>query len=181
VAGDHSQPERVLMPSSSSPLRIPVADLLRRPGASRELQVEARLPDLRTTGAQLSADRPVEVDGTLERIPEGIVVRGTVRAHWEAVCSRCLTPVEGDATVHVDELFEPHPLEGETYGLDDDTIDLEPMVRDALTFELPAAPLCDPDCAGLCPTCGADRNTTTCECRTEDVDPRWAALRSLDL
>jgi DUF177 domain-containing protein len=169
------------MPSISSPLRIPVADLLRRPGAAREVHVAATLGDLRTTGAQISADQPVEIDATLERISEGIVVRGTIHAHWDAVCSRCLTPVAGEATVHVDELFEPHPLEGETYRLNDDTVDLEPLVRDALVFELPAAPLCNPDCAGLCPTCGADRNTTTCDCRTDDLDPRWAALRSLDL
>jgi len=169
------------MPSASSPLRIPVADLLRRPGASREIQVEARLADVRTAGAEVTADRPVEVDATLERISDGFVVRGTVNAHWNALCSRCLAAVEGNATVHVDELFEPHPLEGETYRLDDDIVDLEPMIRDALVFEMPAAPLCDPDCAGLCPTCGADRNTTTCDCHVEDVDPRWAALRSLEL
>jgi DUF177 domain-containing protein len=169
------------MPSTSSPLRIPVADLVRRPGVARDVHVAATLADLRTTGAQISADQPVEIDATLERISDGIVVRGTIHAHWDAVCSRCLTPVAGEATVHVDELFEPHPLEGETYRLDDDTVDLEPLVRDALVFELPAAPLCNPDCAGLCPTCGADRNTTTCDCRTEDLDPRWAALRSLDL
>ena len=168
------------MPPSSSPLRISVADLLRRPGASRDVHVESQLGDLRTTGAEISSARPVEVDATLERISEGVVVRGIVHAHWDAVCSRCLIPVEGEVTVHVDELFEPQPLEGETYRLDDDSVDLEPMVRDALVFELPAAPLCDPDCAGLCPTCGADRNTTACECRTEDLDPRWAALRSLD-
>ena len=43
--------------------------------------------------------------------------------------------------MHVDELFETHPLEGETYKLDDDVIDLEPMVRDASLLELPLAPL----------------------------------------
>ena len=83
--------------------------------------------------------------------------------------------------MHVDELFEPHPLEGETYQLDDDVIDLEPLVRDALLLELPLAPLCAPDCAGLCPTCGVNHNLTRCECVTTEIDPRWAALRSLEL
>ena len=73
------------------------------------------------------------------------------------------------------------PLEGETYPLDDDTLDLEPLVRDALLLELPLAPLCTEDCAGLCPSCGADRNETQCDCRVDDTDPRWAALRSLEL
>jgi uncharacterized protein len=121
------------------------------------------------------------VDVSLERISDGLVVRGAVGAAWTAVCSRCLAPVTGVVEVHVDELYEPHPLEGETYPLDDDVLDLEPLVRDCLVLELPAAPLCRPECAGLCPSCGIDRNVATCDCSTEDFDPRWAALRSLDL
>jgi len=73
--------------------------------------------------------------------------------------------------VHVDELFELVPLDGETYQLDEDVIDLEPMVRDALLLELPLAPLCDPDCAGLCATCGVNRNLTACECVTTRSTP----------
>ena len=95
-------------------------------------------------------DEPVRVEGTLERIGEGMVVRGTVHAPWRAGCSRCLQPVEGTIDVHVDELFETAPLEGETYLLDDDVIDLEPLVRDVLLLELPPAPLCRDDCAGIC-------------------------------
>jgi uncharacterized protein len=83
--------------------------------------------------------------------------------------------------VHVDELFEEEPIEGETYRLDHDVLDLEPMVRDALALELPPAPVCQEACQGLCPTCGIDRNHATCDCGAEEPDPRWAALRSLDL
>ncbi len=117
----------------------------------------------------------------MERIPEGVVVRGHVAAAWQGECSRCVRPVNGHIDVHVDELFELHPLEGETYKLDEDVIDLEPLVRDALVLELPLAPLCDTECRGLCPTCGVDRNESTCDCTFDSLDPRWAALRSLDL
>ena len=116
---------------------------------------------------------------TRVHLPGGGVETG--EAPWQAVCSRCLQPVAGDIAVHVDELYEPAPLEGETYPLDDDTLDLTPLVRDALLLELPLAPLCTEDCAGICPSCGADRNETQCDCRVDDTDPRWAALRSLEL
>jgi uncharacterized protein len=167
--------------ATQSPFRIPVADLLRRHGASRSVQVDAPLDGLSGAGAEVPPTEPVHVDVTLERVSEGIVVRGTIGAHWTAACSRCLTPVEGSIDVHVDELFEPFPLAGETYELDVDVIDLAPLVRDALLLELPATPLCRDDCAGLCPTCGVDRNATSCDCATDELDPRWAALRSLDL
>ena len=166
---------------TSSALRLPVADLLRRPGAARELGLAVPLPRLGNGVAELPDGATVRIDGSLEQVADGIVVRATINAPWRAACSRCLRPVTGNVTVHVDELFEPVPLEGETYRLDDDVLDLESLVRDALLLDLPAAPVCDPDCAGLCPSCGADRNEAPCECRNDDSDPRWAALRSLEL
>ena len=168
--------------SSTTVFRIPVTSLLRRPGASREVQVEGALADIRGPGAEVGDDERISVDLTLERVSEGIVVRGPVRTRWHASCSRCLAPVGGELVVDVGELYERHPLEGETYLLsEDDIVDLEPLIRDALLLELPAVPLCRPDCAGLCPHCGIDRNTSECNCADAEPDPRWAALRSLDL
>jgi uncharacterized protein len=169
------------MPTTSA-FRIPVADLLRRPGASRSVQVTGLLADVRGPGAEVPAGRPIALDLTFERVPEGLVVRGTIAAEWQAACSRCLVPVGGDLAVTVGELYEREPLEGETYRLsDDDVVDLEPLVRDALLLEVPAVPLCRTDCQGLCPTCGIDRNLANCDCAHSEPDPRWAALRSLDL
>ncbi|HXQ54586.1 MAG TPA: DUF177 domain-containing protein, partial [Actinomycetes bacterium] len=57
---------------------------------------------------------------------------------------------------------------------------LDTMARDALVLAFPAFPLHSPDCAGLCPVCGADRNTIDCgHTGTEDIDPRWAGLAGL--
>ena len=169
------------MPTSSA-FRIPVANLLRRPGASRSVEVTGTLADVRGPGAEIPSESPIVLDLTVERVPEGLVVRGDITARWVASCSRCLAPVGGDLAVVVGELYERQPLEGETYLLgEDDVIDLEPLVRDALLLELPAVPLCRTDCAGLCPSCGVDHNLTTCECATSEPDPRWAALRSLDI
>jgi uncharacterized protein len=50
------------------------------------------------------------------------------------------------------------------------------MVRDAIGLQLPFAPLCRPDCAGLCERCGGDRNLGECSCE-EQIDARWAPLQ----
>ena len=169
------------MSSTSTTLRIPLAAALRHPGNSRPVTTAVGLAGLGGGAAEIPSSQPVDVDLLLERVPEGIVVRGTLGAAWTAACSRCLEPIAGDVAVHVDELFETEPLEGETYLLEEDVIDLEPMVRDALLLELPLAPLCRPDCAGLCPTCGVNRNDERCDCATDEPDPRWAALRSIEI
>ena len=64
--------------------------------------------------------------------------------------------------------------------LPDDRLPLDTMARDALVLGFPAFPLRRPDCAGLCPVCGADRNTVDCgHGGTEQLDPRWAGLADL--
>lgn len=167
--------------SVSSGLRIIVADLLRRPGAQRDVHLDASLDQLAAGPVAVLPDAPVHVDAVLERIPEGIVVRGMVEVVWAGECSRCLRPVRGTLAVGIDELFETRPIDGETYLLDHDSIDLEQVVRDAVVLELPPTPHCRDDCLGLCPTCGADRNDVECGCVEVDDDPRWADLRSLGL
>jgi uncharacterized protein len=169
------------MPSTSTTLRIPLAAALRHPGNSRPVSTAVELDGLAGVAAEIKPGAPVAIDLLLERVPEGIVVRGNITAEWSSACSRCLEPVGGEISVHADELFETNPLEGETYKLDEDTIDLEPMVRDALLLELPLAPLCSADCKGLCANCGVNHNLTQCDCVTTEIDPRWAALRSLEL
>jgi uncharacterized protein len=166
--------------SQSNALRVSVTDL-RRPGAARDVDVSATLPGLRTDAVEVPSDQPVHAHLHLERVSDGIVARGEIDARWQGLCSRCLQPVAGATAVHVDELFEEAAVEGETYRLDHDVVDLEPLVRDVLMLELPLAPLCDAECRGLCPNCGTDRNTSTCDCELASADPRWAGLRSLDL
>ena len=165
--------------STSTGFRLLVADLVKRPGAARSVVVDAPLGDLPVGGSRLVGDGTIHLELDLERILEGLVVRGTIAADWVGSCGRCLRAVEGHLVVGVDELFEREPVEGETYLLEHDEIDLEPLARDAIGLELPLVPLCRSDCAGLCPECGIDRNESACECARDTSDPRWAALSSL--
>jgi uncharacterized protein len=158
------------------PLVVGVADLLRHPGARRHDRLTARLPGLHVLTSQVPADADVTVDVVLEAVSDSIVAAGDVRAGWIGECTRCLRPVGGTLEASFRELFERHPTDEETYPLGHDTIDLEPLVRDALLLSLPLAPLCTPGCEGLCPTCGSDRNEQACECGPPGPDPRWAAL-----
>jgi uncharacterized protein len=153
-----------------SGFRIDVADLLAHPGTRRALTLEAALDDLVGTSARVEA--PVSIDLMLERINEGIVARGTVTAVWKAECSVCLGDVERSLAVQVDELFEDHPVDGETYPIEGHEIDLEQLARDAVLLDLPLAPRCEPDCAPE--SAGAsDLEPPT--------DPRWAVLSELEL
>ena len=163
-------------------LRIGVMELRRRPGTQRDVHVTTALPGLQVTGARVPDDAELVVDATLESIEGGAVtVSGTVDVPWTAECRRCLDEVVGSATVDLSEVFEVHPVEGETYPIEGDEVDLEPVVRDAALLHLPLAPLCRPDCEGPAP----DEFPTAVEGEELEEggdgprDPRWAALDEL--
>ena len=159
------------------PFVVNIADLVNRPGARRRERVQGRLAGpIVVVDTFVRTEVPVAVDVLLEWVSDGLLATGTVEGAWEAPCRRCLRPVQGDLRVDVQELFEPEPRDGESYRLGHDHIDLEPLAREALTLDLPLAPLCSADCRGLCPTCGADLNQGDCDCPPAQVDPRWAAL-----
>jgi uncharacterized protein len=162
-----------------SDLRSNVADLLHHPAARRAVRIETNASDLGGVGAARLADEPLVVDVVLERVPDGIVVQGTVEATYHAACSRCLRPITRTVSNHVRELFESDPIDGQTYPLDGEEVDLELPVRDTLLLDLPVAPLCREDCPGLCAQCGADLTETECDCDPNPPDPRWDALKSL--
>ncbi|MFI5052926.1 MAG: YceD family protein [Acidimicrobiia bacterium] len=156
-----------------SALRIDVADLLTHPGARRPLHVEAVITGL--GGAAARIREPVTLDLVLERVPEGIVARGTVLARWESECSVCLCDLSADLDAGVAELYEAVPVDGETYPIEGHELDLEQLVRDAVLLELPLAP----SCAGT----GRERCQPVAAPVAGDrpPDPRWAALSELEL
>ncbi|MGK2957183.1 MAG: YceD family protein [Acidimicrobiales bacterium] len=169
------------MTSAGEPMILRVGPLLRRSGEQRDEALEVCLDDLVVLESRVPADAPIAFDAHLESLNEGIVVTGRLTTSWEGLCRRCLTSVSGTLRPNVSEIFVRKPVEGETRLLEGDHLDLEPVIRDAVLLELPMAPLCRPNCVGLCPECGTDGNIAACECSAREVDPRWAGLEQLNL
>ncbi len=160
---------------AKDPWMVPVATLRRTPGASRrELRV-GRIGRLEVADTVVGEDSEARADVVLCSLDSGIEVSGTVAATWQGHCRRCLVEVEGPVETEVRELYrqrrrrETPDEDEETYPLDSEMLDLRPLVRDALLLELPLAPLCREDCAGLCVDCGANLNEGPCACG----HPNW--------
>lgn len=173
-------------------MRVPITDLLGHPGTSRAVVVDvvpAEMGEEDWGPAEGALEGPLHVDVTLDSVVEGILVRGTVDVDLVLPCARCLQPQRIEHTVPVAELFvdprrEQDVDDEDAYRIDDDLahLDLAALLRDTVVMEVPVRVLCREDCAGLCPTCGADRNETDCGHRPDqEPDARWAALADLEL
>ncbi len=147
-------------------------------------------PDFGTVVIAVPEGKEVQADYRLESVVEGVLLTGSVSARAVGECGRCLDEVAVDINNDFYELFYyPERAkaaleevgeddEVEIVVLEDDRIDLEPLLRDSVVFALPFQPLCSPDCPGLCSECGihlADE-----EDHFHDVvDPRWSTLQSI--
>jgi uncharacterized protein len=161
--------------TSARPFLVHAARLRRSVGSRQHELRRGVIEDLACAGSRVPEGAEIEADVVLESVMGGLSVAGTVRAPWTGICRRCLEPAGGLLELPVREHFTEGGDGEDTYPLHDGEVDLEPMVRDAVLLELPPAPLCRPDCRGLCPTCGADRNLEPCRCEP-GRDDRWAAL-----
>ena len=163
-----------------------VSALLREPvGATRTLHAEgerARVP---------AEDYEASVSGSVElmRTARGVLVRARLSVRPRTECARCLTAFEQQLTLEFDEEFvlerdpesgEPVPdLTPDDFRIDErQHLDLSEAVRQYEQAALPLHPVCRPDCAGLCSTCGTNLNGGRCSCPPQ-TGGRWQALAAL--
>jgi uncharacterized protein len=163
----------------SKPLLINAAELLRRPGSERRLVLQTTTADLGISDRRFDPEAAVAVSLRLESLTDGIVVDGELRAPWADSCRRCLAPADGEVVSEIHELYQQAVTDPDAFEIVGDQLDLVPMIRENLLLDAPIAPVCRQDCAGLCPTCGIDRNVATCQCLVAAADPRWDALSQL--
>jgi uncharacterized protein len=139
--------------------RLPLVFDTRTLGPAAMQSVTRTVPAPASLGIELVSvpeGAELELDVRLERVTEGVLVTGTVRAPLAGECARCLEVFASATEVRFTELFtnDAGDEDADGYLLDGDLLDLEPALRDALVLELPLAPLCAEDCPGLCSECG---------------------------
>jgi len=140
---------------------------------------------------ELTALGPVVWKGQVVFADPGYYLRARLSYEQTLSCDRCLKPIVEPAESDVELLIlverDPgaageHELQERDLGvvyLNGETLETDPILLEQLQLNIPMKPLCRPDCQGLCPVCGEDRNETACSCEERTADPRWAALAAL--
>ncbi|WP_420370500.1 YceD family protein [Curtobacterium sp. L1-20] len=164
----------------NSPYALRVRDLAHRPGEMREHSLDIEVPDAMGAGViAVQVGAQMHIDLRLEGLHEGVLVSGHASAEAEGECSRCLIEISEPVEVDFAELFAYDASEEFDFFVQDDLVDTEQVVRDAVVLALPFQPVCRPDCPGLDPVTG-ERLADIGEPRAHEViDPRWAALSGL--
>ncbi|MFG6401679.1 MULTISPECIES: YceD family protein [unclassified Microbacterium] len=144
----------------------------------REFTLDIPAPEKWGEGlVSIAKDEPLEIDIRLESVHEGILATATVDTRYTGVCGRCLTDIEAPVEVEFQELFTYPGEEAADFEVQDDHVDLESHVRDAIVLSLPFQPVCQPDCLGLDPDTGNRLTASTDDSERTPLDSRWAALQ----
>jgi uncharacterized protein len=144
--------------------------------------------DLSSTEFRQKGELRVSGEAELAAGGEEIRVRGRIGGVLERECDRCLEvtplPIDGGFELYYrraapDNAAEREIDESETEVgyYEGEGVDLADVVTEQVLLWLPMQWICRPDCQGLCPVCGRDRNRAACDCRPGAADDRWAALR----
>ncbi|HMM48498.1 MAG TPA: DUF177 domain-containing protein [Miltoncostaeaceae bacterium] len=139
---------------------------------------------LRLGGQDYRIEAPEDARLTVSRALSGLHLRLRVAGRLVGPCWRCLDEAAVPITIDAREFVAAGRAADAPFeeGLDsvyvaDERVDAALWVRDAFAEAVPPMILCRPDCVGLCPQCGVNRNHQPCECVEERSDPRWAGLR----
>lgn len=164
-------------------VQINVSQLLQAPiGSARSYKVD-EIVDL------ADGNRPVRGEIQLMHSDRSILVKGRLDTAVELTCSRCLSLFSCPLSLDIEEEYfpttdvltgaslPPSSDEPSSFTIDEHNIlDLTEAMRQCVLLVTPMKPLCGPQCAGLCPTCGANLNQSPCSCPPKPADPRWSKL-----
>jgi uncharacterized protein len=147
--------------------------------------------ELNPVDERVSLTAPAAVNGKVRLSGNQVFVSGHVETRAQVECDRCLKAIE----LPVSADFKLEYISGSDYEsteaaelseddlsvsvFDGEALDVDEIVKEQILLAVPTRMLCREDCKGICPECGTDRNTGKCNCVTNDIDPRWAALKKL--
>lgn len=175
-------------------MKIDVSSLLKKSGKRKRYSETWSADELSLDNELYSLADSLEVSLLLYNAEGILEVEGSYGGILEYYCNRCLRemsdplnedvkarfyPPERDLSEAIDETKQAELFIG-NYSKDE-TVDIGRVIREDIVLNRPMQVLCEPECEGLCPECGADLNEEDCGHDTENIDPRLSKLQEIDL
>ncbi|NLL47480.1 MAG: DUF177 domain-containing protein [Firmicutes bacterium] len=167
-------------------MRLNISSLVGRNGASFHIEKEFPADFLREIPEVSKVLSPLIAKLKVTNTGEGYLVTGELALKLALHCSRCLKPLETTLQTSIEEEYLNHPPESDEDPLWDEQplvegneIDTTSLIEESILVSIPMKTVCQEDCPGLCPGCGAVLAEETCDCPDPTIDIRLAPLSKL--
>ncbi|MDQ7094728.1 DUF177 domain-containing protein [Desulfosporosinus sp. PR] len=162
-------------------MKVNVTQVRYRSGESVRFDLMEDFSSFDLGAEALSFSAPVHVQLQVTNTNKAVMVSGTIETELNVICGRCLEPFKYPLKLpYQDEWIFPAQATEELLEsallLEKDDVDISQRIFEQIVLALPMKFVCSDDCRGLCLTCGANLNLTSCSCKEDVVDPRFAAL-----
>ena len=160
-------------------MKIDISRIAKVDGASMDVSVSTVMEGLSDMANGFEFNDPVSFAGTLLNTGGVLKLEGSLTAEYSSKCDRCLKDIKGVMALPVKEDFlsSDKATDTETYIYEGNYVSIDKALKDNVVLNLPARQLCKEDCKGLCAVCGNDFNIGTCQCGSDDINPRMTALK----
>lgn len=157
-------------------MKINVEDIKENLGEFKELSFKEQIEDLKFQGRDIKVVKPAQMEFQVFNTDDSFLVTGSIELELNVACSRCLERFNLPVSIDLEEEVDKEEVE----LIDNQAmIDITKEIDDSIMLAIPMQPVCDEDCAGLCPSCGQNLNEADCDCFMHTVDPRLAKLEKL--
>ena len=168
---------------------IDVSSILKEFGGKISFDDKTEISDLNFGGSDYRFSEPLSVKGGVSNTGGALSLKADVSGVMTTQCARCMKDIDVPIEFTISEtLMRSDEVDGDlgTVSEDDDvivfegnTVNLDEIIENNLIMNLSPRYLCRDDCKGLCPKCGKDLNEEICDCKDDEIDPRWAALADM--
>lgn len=162
-------------------MKVNISSILWSEGSSQNINETLDISTDDFASYDVVAKKSAKLDAVITNMGDYLLLSGEIYASLKLVCSRCLEYFDFQLKTKIEEKFSNKTdiNQDDFYFFEGDTIDLKEMVIQDILLSLPMRPICNEDCAGLCPQCGKNKNLDNCNCSGENLDPRLSVLNEL--
>lgn len=166
-------------------MKLDLSEIAHHPGMHSVQEIDEACPE------EIKCTEPVNGSIRLTNTGTLLLIEGTVKATAVLECGRCLEDFTMPVSAKIEEEFRVEhvgdammvlPMEEDEEASElvkNNILDIGELVRQNLLVELPISPVCKPECLGLCPTCGKNRNMRECSCPPAEVESPFRVLADL--
>lgn len=165
---------------------VNLTDVLTNEGKVLPMQIETGITQVSVSGESYRVLESTPVDFVFTNIGKGRArIEGKAALTFATACDRCLQPVELKIVLCISREAAAPDMDSDRSAqdsrdfMDGYELNVEDLLNSEIVTSWPMKILCKPDCKGICPRCGRDLNTGTCDCDTFVPDPRMAAIKDI--
>ena len=163
---------------------IDLSSIIKDYGGTMPLNIKVCLENTDFLGEEFKFPQGLDVNGKITNNTKSLQLEASVTGNIKVLCARCRKEILESISFDISEVLvreeeAENQIDEDVIVYQGHTVDVEDIVMNNFFMNVSGKFLCSDDCKGLCPKCGQDLNEKLCNCKDDEIDPRWQGLAEI--